>query len=352
MSLDRRTFLKGMLAGSAAAVACAPNQVEARGNLTLPPKAMGLLFDSTLCIGCKACVAACKEANGLPPEFTKPDDVWDTPLDISGKTKNIIKVYRHGSGLNKDAEVDGYAFMKHSCLHCVDPSCVSACPVSAMKKDPVDGIVSYDENACIGCRYCVVACPFSVPKFEYDKALPKIVKCELCRHLKPGDAFQYPACAQVCPTGATLYGPVAELKAEAQRRLALKPGSETEFPRGRIGQAPGDKAADAITWASPSSHSKYADSHVARVPHYIQRIYGDKELGGTQVLKLSAVPMDKLGMPELPERSFASVSETMQHTLYGYLIAPAIVLGGLIIAAKRNVRPEEDAADDATAEKQ
>ncbi|TCS71719.1 Fe-S-cluster-containing dehydrogenase component [Sulfuritortus calidifontis] len=347
MSLDRRQFLKGMLAGSASAVACTPTRVEARGNLTMPPKAMGLLFDSTLCIGCKACVAACKEANGLPPEFTKPDDVWDTPLDISGKTKNIIKVYRHGSGLTKDAEVDGYAFMKHSCLHCVDPSCVSACPVSAMRKDPVDGIVSYDEKACIGCRYCVVACPFSVPKFEYDKALPKIVKCELCRHLKPGDAFQYPACAQVCPTGATLYGPVADLKAEAQRRLALKPGSEAEFPRGRIGMAPGDKTADATTWASPSQKASFADSHVARVPHYLQRIYGDKELGGTQVLKLSAVPMAKLGMPELPERSFASVSETMQHSLYGYLITPAIVLGGLIIAARRNVRPEEDEAGQA-----
>jgi Fe-S-cluster-containing dehydrogenase component len=324
MSIDRRQFLKGVLAGGAAAATCAPTAAQARGNLTMPPKAMGLLYDSTLCIGCKACVAACKESNHLPPEYSKPDDVWDTPLDISGKTKNIIKMYKNGSGLTKNAEVDGYAFMKHSCLHCVDPSCVSACPVSAMHKDPVTGIVSYDAKACIGCRYCVVACPFSVPRFQYDKAFPKIVKCELCNHLKPGDKFQYSACAQVCPTGATLYGPTAELKKEADRRLALKPGETTVYPRGKVGSG---------------------DTYEGKVAKYIHRVYGDRELGGTQVLKLSSVPMDKLGMPELPERSFASVSETMQHSLYSYLITPAIVLGGLVIAAKRNVR-EDDAAEE------
>jgi Fe-S-cluster-containing dehydrogenase component len=324
MSIDRRQFLKGVLAGGAAVATCAPTAAQARDNLPMPPKAMGLLYDSTLCIGCKACVAACKESNGLPPEYSSPDDLWDTPLDISGKTKNVIKVYRDGSGLTKDAETDGYAFMKHSCLHCVDPSCVSACPVSAMKKDPVTGIVSYDEKDCIGCRYCIVACPFGVPRFEYDKAFPKIVKCELCNHLKPDDPnsrFQYSACAQVCPTGATLFGPTAELMAEAKRRLALKPGETTVYPRGKVGSG---------------------DSHEGKVPKYIPRVYGDKELGGTQVLKLSAVPMDKLGMPELPERSFAAVSETMQHSLYGYLIAPAIVLGGLVAVAKRNMREDHN----------
>jgi Fe-S-cluster-containing dehydrogenase component len=324
MSIDRRQFLKGVLAGGAAVATCTPTAVQARENLPMPPQAMGLLYDSTLCIGCKACVAACKESNGLPPEFSVEGDVWDTPLDISGKTKNIIKMYKDGTGLTKDSETDGYAFMKHSCLHCVDPSCVSACPVSAMKKDPVTGIVSYDEKDCIGCRYCIVACPFGVPRFEYDKAFPKIVKCELCNHLKPDDPnarFQYSACAQVCPTGATLFGPTAELMAEAQRRLALKPGENAVFPRGQVGSD---------------------DTYEGKVPNYLLRVYGDKELGGTQVLKLSAVPMDKLGMPELPERSFAATSETMQHSLYGYLIAPAVVLGGLVFVAKRNMRDDHN----------
>jgi len=325
MSMDRRQFLKGVLAGGAAAATCTPTIAEARDNLTMPPQAMGLLYDSTLCIGCKACVAACKESNGLPPDFSAEGDVWDTPLDISGKTKNIIKMYKDGTGLTKDAETDGYAFMKHSCLHCVDPSCVSACPVSAMRKDPVTGIVTYDEKDCIGCRYCIVACPFDVPRFQYDTPFPKIVKCELCNHLKEGDTstrFQYSACAQVCPTGATLYGPTAELKKEAERRLALKPGESAVFPRGKVGSD---------------------DTYEGKAANYLPQIYGDKELGGTQVLKLSAVSFEKLGMRSLPERSFASVSETMQHSLYGYLIAPAIVLGGLVAVAKRNMR-ENDAS--------
>lgn len=326
MSLDRRQFLKGVLAGGATLAAAHPQVAEARGNLTMPPKAMGLLFDSTLCIGCKACVAACKESNGLPPEFSDAHDVWDTPLDLSGKTKNVIKMYRHGTALAKDAEVDGYAFIKHSCLHCVDPSCVSACPVSAMKKDPVTGIVSYDEKDCIGCRYCVVACPFSAPRFEYDTPFPMIVKCELCNHLKAGDKYLYSACAQVCPTGATIFGPTADLLQEAKRRLALEPGTTTLYPRGRVGSD---------------------DVHEAKVARYVRHVYGETELGGTQVLKIAAVPMEKLGMPTLPERSFASVSETMQHTLYGYLIAPAVVLGGLIVAVKRNLRGHDDGDDEA-----
>jgi len=323
MSMDRRQFLKGVLAGGAVAATAVPAPAEARDNLTMPPKALGLLYDSTLCIGCKACVSACKESNGLPAEFSTEDQLWDTPLDISGKTKNIIKMYKDGTGEKKDSEKDGYAFMKVSCLHCVDPSCVSACPVSAMKKDPVTGVVSYDPGDCIGCRYCVVACPFGVPRFEYDKAFPKIVKCELCNHLDSPDnktRFQYSACAQVCPTGATIFGPTADLMAEAKRRLALKPGAEYTVPQGRV-------------------DSK--DRQMARAASYVQQVYGEKELGGTQVLKIAAVPMEKLGMPALPERSFASVSETMQHSLYGYLITPVIVLGGLAVAAKRSMRDDE-----------
>jgi ferredoxin len=107
-------------------------------HLPAPAEALGLLYDATLCIGCKACVAACKRANDNPPEFSTADKLWDTPLDTSGYTFNIIKMYRSGTMTTKDDETNGYAFMKTSCMHCADPSCVSACPVTAMTKDPDD----------------------------------------------------------------------------------------------------------------------------------------------------------------------------------------------------------------------
>jgi ferredoxin len=111
---------------------------QARDTYQRPPEALGLLYDATLCIGCKACVAACKRANDNPAEFSTADKLWDTPLDTSGYTFNIIKMYRSGTMTTKDDETNGYAFMKTSCMHCADPSCVSACPVTAMTKDPDD----------------------------------------------------------------------------------------------------------------------------------------------------------------------------------------------------------------------
>ncbi len=313
----RRNFLKGCVAagGVAAASAVAP-PVAARETRQRPPEALGLLFDATLCVGCKACVAACKQANENPAEFSTVDPLWDTPLDTSARTYNLIKMYRHGTMETKDAETDGYAFMKTSCMHCADPSCVSACPVSAMTKDAVTGIVEYNPEACIGCRYCVAACPFGIPKYQYDSAYGKIGKCELCRHrTKDG---HYSACAEVCPTGATLYGKTADLLAEAKRRLALKPGGIARFPRGNLSGGP------------DQSYEAYAGT-------YKQHVYGDTEYGGTQVLKLSAVDFEKVGMPYLPPEAAAAHSETLQHTLYGGLAMPVVVLGALTWAARRNV---------------
>jgi Fe-S-cluster-containing dehydrogenase component len=321
--LNRRGLLK-VAAGCAGAAAVTPlaGDAEARGNATMPPEALGLLYDGTLCIGCRACIAACKEANGMPPERTALEigDYWDAPLDISGKTLNVIKAYRDGAGDHKDQVKDGFAFTKQSCMHCVDPSCVSACPVSAMTKDPVTGVVRYNVDACIGCRYCVAACPFGVPRFTYDTPLPKISKCQLCQH-RVADGG-YAACATVCPTGATLYGKTKDLKAEVARRKALPPGSVTEIPRGRIGSG---------------------DTYQGKVGPYVEQVYGEKEIGGTQVLHLSAVPFELLNKPPLPEVAPASVAETIQHTIYRGMIAPIVFLAGLGALAFKHMRGEEHA---------
>lgn len=343
--MDRRKFFKASLAGGAAlATGAATCPAQARDNNPMPPEAVGLLFDSTLCVGCKACVAACKQANDMPPEFSTKDQYWDTPLDISGKTLNVIKVYKHGTFDKKDQEENGFAFIKKSCMHCVDPSCVSACPVSAMKKDPKTGIVTYDKEACIGCRYCVAACPFGVPRFTYDSATPQISKCQLCVHRhKDG---KYAACAEVCPTGATLYGKVSVLREEAQRRLAMKPGEKAEFPRGHLRAAQEKALQGAPEGKGEMRRRGWTDSSGQKYPgvaaQYLQHIYGEKEFGGTQMLFLSGVSFQKLGYPDLPPRSDAALSETLQHSLYGGLIAPIAVLGALTFVAKRNVKPDDE----------
>ena len=317
---NRRKFLKGILAGGAALTAGAvtASPVQARETHKRPDEALGLLYDATLCVGCKACVSACKQANHNPAEFNTEDHLWDTPLDTTAKTFNIIKMYRNGTMAAKDQETDGFAFMKVSCMHCADPSCVSACPVTAMTKDGTTGVVGYDPDKCIGCRYCVAACPFGIPKYQYDSPTGKIGKCELCRHrAKDG---HYAACAEVCPTGATLYGKTADLLEEAKRRTGLQPGTLTRIQRGQLGGVD--------------------QSYEAPVGHYLPHVYGDKEYGGTQVLKLSGVNFQKVGMPDLPENAAAALSETIQHTLYSNLLLPIGVLGVMTYAAKSNVKPD------------
>jgi Fe-S-cluster-containing dehydrogenase component len=316
MAIKRRDFLKTVAGGTALALA-KPTLALARAK-NLPPDAVGILYDATLCVGCQTCVVGCRQANNMPVEHTGAQTLWDNPVELSAKTLNIIKKYQSGTGAFKDRDVNGYSFVKRHCMHCVDPACVSACPATAMTKDAKTGIVSYNKEACIGCRYCQVACPYNIPKFEWDNPFPKIVKCQMCSHLVAKG--QIPACCDVCPTGASLYGPTAALLEDAQRRQKMEPGTYYDFPLASIA----------------SGKTQYQ-----KAAQYVPHIYGEKEVGGSQVLMLAGVAFNKLGLPDLPARSYVAIAENIQHTLYKGMILPIVVLGGLMYVAKKREGDKE-----------
>jgi Fe-S-cluster-containing dehydrogenase component len=319
MEIKRRDFLKVAAAGGLVLASNAhPALALTRETHPRLKDAVGILYDATVCTGCKACVSACKQYNEMPPDFSSSEELWDTPLDTNSRTLNIIKLYKNGTAAVKDREIDGYSYIKRHCMHCVDPACVSACPVTALTKDPATGVVAYNKSACIGCRYCQLACPFNIPKFEFDKAFPRILKCQLCSHrLAKGDI---PACCEFCPTGASIFGKVDDLLAEARKRLQYKPGEYRNYPVMKV----------------DSSYTVPRE-----VTPLIDHIYGEKEGGGTQYLMLANVPFEKLGLPQLTETPEAAVSEGIQHTVYKGMIAPIVFLGGLLYVVRKNTSKEK-----------
>ena len=243
--MDRRTFIKTMGLGMAGAVG---GTVLTPGNSNAE-KALegevfqGILVDTTRCIGCRRCEKACAEVNYLPVP------------DISEKANEaIFKMHRQTSEIqytttNLYETEKGKFFVVKRCMHCNVPGCRSACLVYAMKKRPT-GHVTWDLN-CMGCRLCMVSCPYDIPKFEYNSAIPRIQKCNMCygRFLKG----LVPGCVEACPTEALMFGTREGLLGEAKRRIAQNPEK------------------------------------------YFNRIYGEYEVGGTSHLYLSAVPFEQLG---------------------------------------------------------
>ena len=313
MAMNRRDFLKvsagsGLLLASNASPAIAAPK-------PLPPEAVGILYDATLCIGCKSCMVNCKKYNimeggalyqkgrGIPYEHATPERIYDAPTDLSDKTLNIIKTYKSGTGMNKDSLENGYSFVKQHCLHCIDPACASVCPVAALHKDPVTGVVSYDKEKCIGCRYCQMACPFGIPKFEWASPSPKIVKCQLCHHRYSSGG--YSACCEFCPTGASIFGKVADLREEAKRRLTLKPDSYYDYPLQTVNSS---------------------QTMPKKVSRYVDHVYGMEEAGGTQYLLLAGVPFDKLGFnPRITGQVYPDLT-------WSYIIKVPALIGVLLVA--------------------
>jgi formate dehydrogenase iron-sulfur subunit len=200
-------------------------------------KNMAILTDVTKCIGCEKCVDACQETRGLPKE--RPWRWLKRIDDLSSARWTTIRTV---------VEEDEQHFVRRQCRHCLDPECVSVCIVGALKKTE-EGPVIYDRDVCIGCRYCMIACPWEIPRYSWEDTVPYIQKCDMCyeRVVREG---AIPACVEACPVEATIFGEREDLLAEARRRLAAEP----------------DK--------------------------YLQKIWGEKEVGGTSVMYISDVEIN------------------------------------------------------------
>jgi formate dehydrogenase iron-sulfur subunit len=230
-----------------------------------------MLIDTTRCVGCGACQMACQAEYGFPEKE-------ESKLSATARTT---------------VEEQGDYYVRRMCMHCDVPSCVSVCPVGALKKTP-EGPVIYDEKACMGCRYCMVACPFEVPRYEWDSLTPRIQKCTMCYHrITEGDV---PACVEACPEEAVTFGDKKEILALARRRIVENPD------------------------------------------RYVPRIYGERIIGGTSVLFLAAVPFERLafkvdlGDQPMPELTWAALSKIPEVVTLG----GAFMMGLFWIVDRRN----------------
>ncbi len=235
--MDRRGFLKAVTAVGSA-MACPTAQAQ---HTTEEKEFVGVLVDTTRCIGCRNCELACARANG----WEEPDVINDGALEqerLTDETRWTV--------VNRYETDKGEVFVKKQCMHCWQPACTAACLTNAMYKTK-EGPVIWREDKCMGCRFCMLSCPFEMPKFEYNEWNPRIQKCILCAdRLKEG---KKPACVEACPTDALAFGKKRELMEIARVRIYNHPKK------------------------------------------YVHHIYGQHEVGGTGWLYLAAVPFEQLG---------------------------------------------------------
>ena len=280
------------------------------------------LIDITNCIGCRACQVACKQWNEREGEETELEAElgFQNPATLSAKTYTLI-AFHEMENPQKPGGVES-AFVMQRCLHCLEPACASACPTTALYRQ-ADGPVSYDVDKCIGCRYCLLACPWDVPTAEWSTRAPKISKCTHCADRadqplpisfngKPlsddagvrfSESILTPACVKACPADALRFGTREEMLALGHKRISDRP----------------DK--------------------------YVDHIYGEKELGGTSVVYLSAVPFEKLGFPTYGEKPFPAFTRAALGA-----VPPAVMsMGALLGAAYAFLRKRVQAVADGSA---
>lgn len=296
--LNRRKFLKGSVIGGTLASFLGRNEEAkaAGGSFGGYPDSMGVLVDFTRCVGCRSCEAACNKEQGLPEPVVPFDD--QAVLDHKRRTHEgaytVVNKYEVSAH-------DHPIFRKIQCNHCNEPACLTSCFVNAYRKTP-EGAVMYDPTVCVGCRTCMVACPFYVPAYSYSSVLnPVVKKCIFCwetrlRFGKP------PACVESCPRQVMTFG---------KRKDLLKVG------RQRIRNNP-DK--------------------------YIDHIYGEKEVGGTAWMYLSSVPFDEVGFDtHLGDQPIINyVKEFLTVVPMVLTIWPALFAGFHLLATrKEGIKNEE-----------
>lgn len=301
--VTRRNFLK--IGGSVIAWSVLGGRALASLDFEGNPDRFGMLSDMTRCIGCRRCEAACNKANNLPAPKTSFEDT----SVFEEKRKPYVADVQSYTAVNR-YEVNGKTvYRKVQCMHCDEPACVSACPVAALKKSK-EGPVTWNEKVCIGCRYCIIACPFYVPAYEYSSAFsPNVQKCFMCYHRISEGVI--PACTEACPVEAITFGRRSDLIKQAKLRI----------------------------WGEPDK--------------YIDHIYGEQEAGGTGWLYISGVPFSELDFQmDVGITSYPKLTKDFLSMVNLTLVSWPALLGGFYLASKRKQHTAHDEISDKEDDKQ